>query len=57
MNDERYAAVLTHLAECAVKGVSDNAILDLAELCKADKRDVKQILNFRSDEDGSLQSN
>jgi predicted ATP-dependent serine protease len=47
LEQERYVADLTALAECVARGVSDKSVLQLAGECGIGKRDIDVILNIR----------
>lgn len=47
MDEQRYAADLTAIAEAVAKGVSEQSVLQLAGECGIERRDLEQILNIR----------
>lgn len=47
LQEERYAADLTAIAECVAKGVSDSAVMQLAGECGIAPADLSKVLNFR----------
>lgn len=47
LDEERYAADLTAIAECVAKGVSERAVLQLASECAIDRRDLEPILRLK----------
>lgn len=49
LQQERYAADLTALAECIAKGVSQKAIEQLAFECGIHRRDMEVLWNFKQE--------